>query len=46
MVERGEHARFAFETREPTGIGRERARQDLDCDIAAEARIARAVDLL
>ena len=45
MIERGEQPRFALEAREPSGSRRERARQDLDRDVAAELRVARAIDL-
>ena len=45
MIERGEHLRFALEPREPSGIARERLRQDLDRDLAIELGVARAVDL-
>ena len=45
MIERGQHTRFALESREPLGVCRERARQDLDRHIAPEARVARAVHL-
>ena len=45
MIQRRERARFAIEPREPAGITRERVRQDLDRDLAAELAVARAVDL-
>ena len=45
MVERGEHLRFALETREPVGVVRRTSRQDFDRDIASELRVARAIDL-
>ena len=45
MIQRGEHARLALEAREPVGVARERARQDLDRDVAPELRVARAVHL-
>src|SRR5437867_1175086 len=45
MVERGGGPRFLLKAAEAIGIGRELRGQDLDGDIASEARIARAVDL-
>ena len=45
MVQRGEHPRFALEAREPIRVARDRARQDLDRDVAPELRVARAVHL-
>ena len=45
MIERGEQARFAFEARAPVRIVSEHRRQQLDGDIASEARIARTVHL-
>jgi hypothetical protein len=45
MVQGREHARFAFETGEPMGIGRERRRQQLDRDLATEFGVAGAIDL-
>ena len=44
MIQRRQHPRFAFEARQPLGVVRERARQDLDGDIAAQPRIAGAID--
>ena len=45
MVQRGEDFRFALETGEPFRVGRERFGQDLDGDVAIEARVARPIDL-
>jgi hypothetical protein len=45
MVERGEHAGFAFEAREPVRIAEERGGQHLDRDLAPEMRVAGAVHL-
>ena len=45
MVQRGEHPRLALEAREPIRIARQRARQDLDRDVAPELRVVRAVHL-
>jgi hypothetical protein len=42
MVQRGEHLRFALESGQAIGIAREYLGQDLERDIAAEPRIARA----
>jgi hypothetical protein len=44
VVQRGEQAGFALETRHPVGVG-ERGRQHLDGDVASERRIARAINL-
>ena len=44
MIECGEDLRFALETRQPIGIPGEVERQDLDCDVATEFGVARAVD--
>ena len=41
VIDRGEQARFAFEARAPVTIASEHRRQQLDGDIAPEARIAR-----
>ena len=43
MIERGEHARFAFEAGQAVGVVLERARQDFDRDVATQPRVARAV---
>jgi hypothetical protein len=45
MIEGSEHLRFALESRDAIRIERERFRQHLDGDFAAELRIARAIDL-
>ena len=45
MIERREQSCFAFEARQPIGIGRERRRQDLDRDVAPELRVVRAIHL-
>jgi hypothetical protein len=41
MVQRAEHARFAFEARQPVGIGGKCRRQNLDRD---PSRVARPID--
>ena len=43
VVERRQQARFPFEACQPIGIVRERRRQDLDRDVAPQARIAGAI---
>ena len=43
--ERREQLGLALEAREPLGILRELGGQRLDGDVAAEARVARAIDL-
>ena len=45
MVERREDLRFAFESRKPFRIAREKVGQDLNRDLATELRVARAIDL-
>ena len=45
VIERRSELRLALEAREPLGIVRERVGQDLDRDVAAEPRVARAIDL-
>ena len=45
MVERGDGAGFLFETGAAAGVVRDIGGQDLDGDVAAQARIAGAVDL-
>ncbi len=45
MIQRREHACFALEPRQPVRIVNDRVGQDLYCDLALEARVARAVDL-
>ena len=45
MAQRGGGARFLLESPHPVGIGRERGGNDLDGDIASEARIVRAIHL-
>ena len=45
MIQRREHPRLALEAREPIRVARERARQDLDRDVAPELRVARPVHL-
>ena len=44
MIQRREHARFAFEPRQPVRIVDDRLGQDLDRDVALEAAVARAID--
>ena len=46
MIQRGQHLGFALETGEILGVAGQRGGQDFDCDIAAQLRIARAIDLL
>ena len=41
MVERRERLRLAREPREAIGVVGERVRQDFECDVAVELRIAR-----
>ena len=45
MVERREQLRLAPEAGEAFGIGSEELGQDLQRDVAAELRVARAIDL-
>ena len=45
MIEGGQRFRFALKAREPAGIGRERRWQDLDRDLALEARVGRPIHL-
>ena len=45
MIEACHHARFVLEAREPIGIGSHVGGQDLERHVAAETRVARAVDL-
>jgi hypothetical protein len=45
MVQRCQQPRLALEPREPIRIGRETRRQHFDRDVAAQLRVARAVDL-
>ena len=45
MIERRQHARLALESREPIGVRREDAREDLDRDVPSEPRIVGAVHL-
>ena len=45
MRQRGDGLRFAIESREPLRIARDRLGQNLDGDVAIEARIARAIHL-
>ena len=44
MIQRGESFGFPFETREPTGVGRDPGRQNLDGDVPIEFRITGAID--
>jgi hypothetical protein len=46
MVERGEDFRFTLKAREPVRIRGKRRRQQFQRDIALEARVACAIDLL
>ena len=45
MIQRREDPRLPLEAREPVRTARERARQDLDRDVAPKLRVARAIDL-
>ena len=45
MVQRGDRAGLLLEATEAIGVGGERRGQDLDGDVAAEARVPRAIDL-
>jgi hypothetical protein len=45
MVQRRQHLRFPLEPREPVWIGRIQVGQHFDGDVAAETRVARAIDL-
>src|SRR5262245_22484397 len=45
VIERREELGFPLEAREAIMVGRERLRQNLYRDVAAELRIARAIDL-
>ena len=45
MRERGDGARFAFEPRDAIRVGADRGRQHLECDIAPQLDVMRAVDL-
>ena len=45
VIERGERFGFALETREALGVRRERVRQDLDRDLAAERGVGGPPDL-
>ena len=44
MIERGHRACLALESGAPVDVGRERARKYLDCNVAAQPRIARPID--
>jgi hypothetical protein len=45
MVQRGRGSRFLLEALQPITVARERRRQNLDGDVAVEARIAGAIHL-
>ena len=45
MADRGRRARLLFETPQSVGIGGECRWQDFDCHVAAQPRIAGAIDL-
>jgi hypothetical protein len=45
MVEGGECLRLALEASEAIGVTRERVRDDLQCNVALEPRVARPIDL-
>src|SRR5437879_4594823 len=44
MIERGEHLRFTLEAGHAVGVGGEVREQDFERDVAAETRVASAVD--
>jgi hypothetical protein len=44
MVQRGEQASLAFKSRAPVLVRRETFREDLEGDVATEARIVRPID--
>jgi hypothetical protein len=44
MIQRLEHLCLALEPRQPIGIACDEAREELDCDVASQRRIARAID--
>ena len=43
MVERGEDVRLTLEARQSVGVQRERIRQDLDCHVTLQLRVACAI---
>ena len=45
VVQRGDHSRLTLEARDPTRLGRERERQNLDRDIATELGVVSPVHL-
>ena len=45
VIQRGEHVRLALEARDALRIVAEPVRDDLDCHVAAEFRVACAVNL-
>jgi hypothetical protein len=45
MIQRGKHLRFTTETCESFRIVRKRGWQDLECDLAPELRVLRAIHL-
>jgi hypothetical protein len=45
MIQRGDRAGFLLEATEAIGVGGKRRGQDFDGDVAAEARVPRAIDL-
>ena len=45
MIQRRERLRLALEPRQAVGVRRERVRQDLDRDLAAERRVRRPIHL-
>ena len=45
MIQRRERLRLALEPRHAFGVTRERVRQYLDCDLAAQRRVGRAIHL-
>jgi hypothetical protein len=45
MIERRQQTRFTLEASEPVGVAREGIGEGFERDVAAEPRVARAVDL-
>ena len=45
MVQGGERARLALESREPVGVAREQSGRIFDCDVTAELGVVGAIHL-
>jgi hypothetical protein len=45
VIQRGEHLRFALETRHALGVCGEALRQDFERDVATQLRVARPIHL-